>query len=151
MPATTNARTTDGPARSAIAAAVRTKRPAPMIAPMPSATSAIGPRVRLSVPSPVCADSAIRRSIDLVLNSEPATYPPLIEACGTRRLYISEGEKHPDALARIAGEQVRDHGDRRRARREHFGRALERDSTDRDDGTRTRARRGVAEEIEAPC
>ena len=43
-----NASITDGPARSAIAAAVRTKRPAPMMAPMPSVTSETEPRVRLS-------------------------------------------------------------------------------------------------------
>ena len=46
-----------------------------MMAPMPSATSDQPPSVRLSVPSPVAAASAIRRSIDLVRNSEPATSP----------------------------------------------------------------------------
>ena len=76
-----NARTTEGPARSAIAAAVRTNRPAPMIAPMPSATSAPGPRVRLRVPSPVERDSARSVSMDLVRNTEPATlYPRVLSA-----------------------------------------------------------------------
>src|SRR5689334_5545711 len=64
---------TDGPARSAIAAAVRTNKPAPMIAPMPSATSANGPRVRFSPPSTVVAPSAMRRSMDFVRKSESAT------------------------------------------------------------------------------
>src|ERR1700712_4943767 len=68
-----NAYTTDGPARSAMAAAVRTNNPAPMIAPMPRATRAKDPRVRLSPPSSVPAPLAIRRSIDLVRNIEPAT------------------------------------------------------------------------------
>src|SRR5262249_1876409 len=72
MPATTKAKVTDGPDRSAIAAAVRTKRPAPMIAPMPSATRANGPRVRFNVASPLKAASVSRRSIDLVRNRLPA-------------------------------------------------------------------------------
>src|SRR5687767_8482928 len=67
-----NASVTDGPARSAIAAAVRTNSPAPMIAPIPSATSAQGPSVRLSEPSPVSRESARSDSIDLVRN-KPAT------------------------------------------------------------------------------
>jgi hypothetical protein len=67
-----NARVTDGPDRSAIAAAVRTNRPAPMIAPMPSATSASGPSVRFKVISPLPDESASSRSIDLVRNREPA-------------------------------------------------------------------------------
>src|SRR5262245_44036463 len=74
-----NASTTEGPARSAIAAAVRTNNPAPMIAPMPSATSDIGPRVRFSVPSPLASASALSRSIDLVRNSG-FTLPPLVAA-----------------------------------------------------------------------
>src|SRR5258708_29543257 len=76
-PATRNASVTDGPARSAMAAAVRTKSPAPMIAPMPSATSDIGPSVRFSVASPVPATSFIRRSMDFVRNNAPATMYPL--------------------------------------------------------------------------
>src|SRR5690349_12413877 len=39
---------TDGPALLAAAAAVRTNRPAPMIAPMPSPTRSNGPSVRFS-------------------------------------------------------------------------------------------------------
>ena len=65
---------TDGPERSAIAAAVRTNRPAPMIAPMPSATSDIGPSVRFSVVSPLAAESTSSLSIDLVRNSDPAKW-----------------------------------------------------------------------------
>src|SRR3954471_23869559 len=70
-----NASVTDGPARSAMALAVRTKRPAPMIAPMPRATSAKEPRVRLSPPadSPALA-SAINWSIDFVRKSVSATH-----------------------------------------------------------------------------
>ncbi len=48
-----------------------------MIAPMPSAISDHAPSVRLSVPSPVARLSAMSESIDLVLNSEPATQCPL--------------------------------------------------------------------------
>src|SRR5262249_14225917 len=72
MPATINANVTEGPERSAIAAAVLTKSPAPMIAPMPSAMSDIGPSVRLSVFSPLKAASESSLSIDLVRNSDPA-------------------------------------------------------------------------------
>src|SRR5262245_47650403 len=72
MPATMNATVTDGPDRSAIAAAVLTKRPAPLIAPMPSATSADGPSVRFRVVSPLAAASESRRSIDLVRNRLPS-------------------------------------------------------------------------------
>src|SRR5437016_9975722 len=65
-----NASVTDGPERSAIAAAVRTKRPAPMMAPIPSPTSDKGPRVRTRGALPL---SALRRSMDLVRNNELAT------------------------------------------------------------------------------
>src|SRR4051794_25622866 len=81
-----NASTTDGPARSAIAAAVRTNSPAPMIAPMPRATSEPGPSVRLSVPSPVEAASASRVSIDFVRNTEPATLFPRVFQPSARHL-----------------------------------------------------------------
>src|SRR4051794_35015967 len=67
-----NATVTDGPDRSAIAAAVRTNKPAPMMAPMPRATSADGPSVRLSVASPLVVASTSSLSIDLVRNREPA-------------------------------------------------------------------------------
>src|SRR3954468_11159496 len=67
-----NATVTDGPDRSAIAAAVRTNRPAPMMAPMPSATSADGPSVLLRVASPPTAASTSSLSINLVRNREPA-------------------------------------------------------------------------------
>ena len=66
-----NAMVTEGPARSAMAAAVRTNRPAPMIAPMPRATRAHGPSVRLSAFSPVSDASASRESIDLVAKRPP--------------------------------------------------------------------------------
>src|SRR5262245_38010761 len=46
------ASTTEGPARSAIAAPVRTNNPAPMIAPMPSMIRLTGPSVRFRVCSP---------------------------------------------------------------------------------------------------
>src|SRR5262245_34343116 len=116
MPATINAIVTDGPDRSAIAAAVRTKRPAPMIAPMPSATRADGPSVRLSVPSPLAAASDSRRSIDLVRNSEPATMCPLSPYDETPTLYRSTAPR-PDALgvgahARLwisGAQQIADH------------------------------------------
>src|SRR5436190_21575589 len=106
MPATMNARTTDGPARSAMAAAVRTKRPAPMIAPIPSATSEIGPNVRLSVPSPVAPASAISLSMDLVLNSALATHPPIPVIVGSKvgALYVTEQTDH---LGRIVPQQIR--------------------------------------------
>src|SRR5205807_8225421 len=64
-----NASVTDGPARSAMAAAVRTKSPAPMMAPIPSATKDMEPSVRLRGALPL---SAMRPSIDLVRNNEPA-------------------------------------------------------------------------------
>src|SRR5262249_35617595 len=86
MPATMNATVTDGPERSAMAAAVRTNRPAPMIAPMPRATSDIGPSVRFNVVSPLAAASDSRRSIDLVRNSE-FTYPP-DEGCDIIRVRV---------------------------------------------------------------
>src|SRR3954470_11266208 len=70
------ARVTEGPARSAMAAAVLTKSPAPMIAPMPRAMRATGPSVRLRVPSPVARDSASSPSIDLVLKSLELIHPP---------------------------------------------------------------------------
>ena len=59
-----------GAATVAIASAVRTKRPAPMIAPIPSATSDQGPSVRLRGVSALCAR---RRSIDFVRNNVLAT------------------------------------------------------------------------------
>src|SRR5262249_24581444 len=136
-----NARTTDGPARSAIAAAVRTKRPAPMMAPMPNATSAMGPSVRLSVPSRDAAASAMRRSMDLVLNSEPATTPPcwwLMTQVWRKpeRLYATFGkaiEKRAGARGGVAaGQQVGNDRDRRGAGRDDLGRPLQRDASDRD-------------------
>src|SRR5579863_2652983 len=88
MPATTNASVTEGPARSAIAAAVRTKMPAPMIAPMPNATSDHGPKVRFSPPPWALASetSAIKPSIEILRKSEFAKCFPLASA-------------HPTALA----------------------------------------------------
>src|SRR5215467_11171244 len=64
-----NAKVTDGPERWAMAAAVRTKRPAPMMAPIPNATSDQGPNVRFRCDSPLCA---LRLSIDFVRNNVPA-------------------------------------------------------------------------------
>src|ERR1043166_3064302 len=51
-----------------MAAAVRTKRPAPMIPPMPSAIRLIGPNERLRLCSPTSCASAIRRSSDFFAN-----------------------------------------------------------------------------------
>src|ERR1041385_3078603 len=101
MPATMNAGTTDGPERSAIAAAVRTKMPAPMMPPMPSITSDDAPSVRLRACSPVASASAISRSIDLVRKSDPAMAAILRESLEVRT----------NAFLRLArAQQVADHG-----------------------------------------
>src|SRR5262245_9601492 len=60
-----NASVTEGPDLSAIAAAVRTNRPAPMMAPIPSAIRDMGPSVRFSVCAPP-SDSARSLSTDFV-------------------------------------------------------------------------------------
>src|ERR1700743_467108 len=92
---------TDGPARSAMAAAVRTKRPAQIMAPMPSATSDTGPSVRLRGVAPL---SACRRSIDFVLNNELATISLSIS------LGIEIHKLHFAAYARCAAAlPLRDH------------------------------------------
>src|SRR6186997_2278167 len=58
---------TDGPALLAAAAAVRTNRPAPMIAPMPRPIRSNGPSVRLS---PACPSASERSFVtDLMPNS----------------------------------------------------------------------------------
>ncbi len=107
MPATMKASVTDGPARSALAAAVRTKRPAPMMAPIPSPTSDHGPSVRLSPVSPEL--SAMRPSIDLVRNNEPATIVPFGCLCvrpgrATPRGVIgARMEEAPAKLRPVAG------------------------------------------------
>src|SRR5438552_4816868 len=132
MPATMNASVTEGPARSAMAAAVRTKRPAPMIAPMPSATSDPAPSVRFSVASPPPATSAIRPSIDFVRNNAPATMSLSIlrPRDYTGSLVSSEPFNiRPHARFGIAAsEQVADHGDRRGAGVDHGGGPIERDA-----------------------
>src|SRR5262245_44090197 len=115
MPATMNASTTEGPARSAMAAAVRTNSPAPMMAPMPSATSCKGPSVRFSVPSPLAAASASRRSIDFVLNNEPATMPPPTVESETPRLYgqsppLARGRHRPKRDFRQRRDRAGEHG-----------------------------------------
>src|SRR4051812_44104764 len=153
------ARTTDGPARSAIAAAVRTNRPAPMMAPMPSAMSAMGPSVRLSVPSPVAEASLKRRSMDLVLNNEPATNPPCYwcRCCSfglkPERLYATFGkaiEKRAHARRGVAArQQVGDHRDGRRSGGDHAGRPRQGDAPDCDDRHAARLR-GGAHQVEAP-
>src|SRR5204863_162282 len=68
MPATINASTTDGPARSAIAAAVRTNKPAPIIPPMPSAIRLIEPSERFRLCSPTSCASCISRSRGFLAN-----------------------------------------------------------------------------------
>src|SRR6185369_4980732 len=161
MPATMNASVTDGPDRSAIAAAVRTNKPAPMMAPIPSAISAIGPRVRFSVPSPLAEASTKRRSIDLVRNKEPATnssqsaflirrpLPPVCSSMETRTLYARESlDIGPHARRRIAaGHQVADDGDRPRARRNHRQGVVQADAADR--YHRSPTRRGVPNHFKA--
>src|SRR3954447_22685333 len=108
------ARVTEGPARSAIAAAVLTNSPAPMIAPMPRATSARGPSVRLRVPSPVARDSASSPSIDLVLKRLELIHPPRDPSRpfrpGKGALYLlrDRGDETARLRLRIAGEQVGD-------------------------------------------
>src|SRR5918994_724146 len=150
MPATMKANTTAGPARSAMAAAVRTNSPAPMMAPMPSAMSDHAPSVRLSVPSPVARLSAMSESMDLVLNSEPATRCPLSCELENERDYIrslQSGDVFTHAPFRIsAGEQVGDHGDRPGAGFDDRRRALQGDAADCDDGRPFS--RGVLHEFE---
>src|SRR5215831_11728678 len=129
MPATRNAMVTDGPDRSAMAAAVRTNRPAPMMAPMPRLTSENGPSVRLRVDSPVAATSAMSRSIDLVRDNAPATIYPLSRRwpfVKTRRLYAGgAGTREPfdigshTSLRVTCGDEVADHGHRSGTRVEH--------------------------------
>src|ERR1022692_3728163 len=65
MAATTNERTTPGPAFSAAAMPVSENRPAPIMAPMPSATRFTGPSVRLSECS-LSSASDLMRSSDFV-------------------------------------------------------------------------------------
>src|SRR5262249_48226582 len=115
MPATMNASTTDGPARSAMAAAVRTNSPAPMMAPMPSATSCKGPSVRFSVPSPLAAASASTRSTGIVLNSAPDPMPPPTGESETPRLYgqsapLARGRERPERRFRQRRDRMREHG-----------------------------------------
>src|SRR5882762_1274845 len=110
-----------------MAAAVRTKSPAPMIAPIPSVTSEKGPSVRLRVASPVAATSAMSRSIDFVRDNAPATMYPLslrrCRAVKTRRLYAGRfGTREPfeigprPRLRVAAGDEVADHRHRGGAR-----------------------------------
>src|SRR5688500_13250520 len=133
-----------------MAAAVRTNRPAPMMAPMPSAISCQGPSVRLSVPSPVARDSASRRSMDLTRNMafELATSSPRnvefrrISRRGVkaRRLYP---QILPDSGGRIAGrQQIRDHGHTRGAGLDDRKRIVEGDAADGDHGPAAGGKRG---------
>src|SRR5713101_2823985 len=69
MPARINERTIAGPAYCAAAAPVRTKMPAPIIAPIPREISDTGPRVRLRLRSPDSPASCIKRLIDFFANS----------------------------------------------------------------------------------
>src|SRR5215472_12231637 len=59
MAPTTKDRTTEGPAASEDASAVRINRPAPMIAPMPRATRLFAVKVRLRWLSWACASSTV--------------------------------------------------------------------------------------------
>ena len=67
MAATINPKVTEGPAFCAAAAAVLTNNPAPIMAPMPSATRAPEPSVRLS-PFSESPASAINWLIDFFTN-----------------------------------------------------------------------------------
>src|SRR6185436_12283161 len=98
-----NAMVTDGPDRSAIAAAVRTNRPAPMIAPIPSATSANGPRVRLSALSLESAASWSKPSIDLVANRSVRGTPLYLKN-------MAAGADRRQGNARVAEYDGRPHG-----------------------------------------
>src|ERR1035437_4153070 len=91
---------TEGPARSAMAAAVRTKRPAPMMAPIPSPISDHEPRVRLRPLSPPTSLSAMRRSIDFVRVNALATQSPCCVLQWTRlfRLLHPGGPNDPSGL-----------------------------------------------------
>src|SRR6185295_19139910 len=127
-----------------IAAAVRTKRPAPMMAPMPRVTSENGPSVRFSDDSPVDATSAMSRSIDLVRDNAPATMYPLSRfwpAVKTRRLYAGAvGTREPFDISphprlRVArADEVADDGHTCGARVDHRLRILQRHAADGDDG-----------------
>src|SRR5436190_18086101 len=148
MPATTKASVTDGPARSAMAAAVRTNNPAPMMAPMPSATSDRGPSVRLSVPSPLASASACSRSTDLVRNSGFNLAPPLTNQRDYTRQHAPNDlsrectKEIPHAPRGIAGlQEVADHGDRCGAGLDDRRGTVERDAADRDE--RQSRRRGA--------
>src|SRR4029078_922198 len=80
-----NPMVTDAPALLSAAAAVRTNRPAPMMAPMPSATRSKGPSVRLR---PACPSASERSCvIDLIANRGLAIGLLLIRAAirGARR------------------------------------------------------------------
>src|SRR4051812_35416850 len=66
MAATMNDSGTAGPAWSAAASPVRTKMPAPMMAPMPSMVRFVAVRARLSDRSLVASASARRDATDLV-------------------------------------------------------------------------------------
>src|SRR5438093_10507386 len=118
MPATMKAIVTDGPDRSAIAAAVRTNSPAPMIAPMPRATSDVGPSVRFSACSPPSAASPINCSIGFVPKSD-------IGKGLSTRLYQAV-QILADPAGRVARrQQIRYHGDRRRACPHHVTHVIE--------------------------
>ena len=67
---------TDGPARSAIAAAVRDEQAGADDGADAERDERTGPRVRLSVPSPVAAPSAISWSIGFVRVSGHPVDPP---------------------------------------------------------------------------
>src|SRR3954451_16309667 len=133
------ARVTEGPARSAIAAAVLTKSPAPMIAPMPRAMSATGPSVRLRVPSPVARDSASSPSIDLVLKRLELIHPPRDQAAPIRHakgaLYLLRDRGDETARLRlwIRGQEVGDDSQARRPGGDDACRTIIGDAADGDD------------------
>src|SRR5258706_1252241 len=115
-----NATVTAGPDRSAIAAAVRTNRPAPIMAPMPRATSDVGPRVRLSASSPAAAASNVNCSIGFV---------PKIDISALAGLYQAV-KILADPADRITGrEQVCNHSHRRGASIHDVRHSIERDAS----------------------
>ena len=130
-----------------------------------------GPSVRFSAPSPVAAPSAIRRSIDLVRNSEPATMFPLSSCVKLRvRLSGKDARDYTRLRPRFGAAPADDQSARARARASRrasrseitatesapaamtAGRRLERDAADRHERPAGRARtsRGAARTPSSP-
>src|SRR6476620_137618 len=138
-----------GPAWLAAAVPVSTKKPVPMIAPMPSSVRSMAVSVRLSAFAP-CSASPTSCSIDLVFRIFESIHPPGNRPAKTGRLYLERTRRQgasEGANTRfdvLVNEKIGDHRDRVGPRRNHVRRALQRDAADRDD--RLAAARGVAHE-----